>query len=263
MALSNQDIRNIQVAAKIKEIKASQSESVSGKGGVTVERQLLDALVNDHPLHGIHRKCRQERMGSSVLDIARVVSNVSIEGIDENTLSRSFNSDNPPVQTGTSGTEVTRSNSSLSLARISLEAKKLAARVLVSNELLEDWKAGSLPVELLRDVSAQMSIAVDGSLFGDNSLFGGDIKGNTSIADNNVADVASLALSDLTAAKIAAGRIAGEQPEWYLSPSLYDGHITDLLNAAGLPECYTEDGRPRLLGLPVNLCSGISGIPSR
>ncbi len=216
----------------------AQSIGTPDKGGLTVENQLLNALVNDHPLHGAHKKCRQEKMKSDSLAIASIGSSVTISGVTENSV--------------ISDTDVTLSQSVV-------EAKKIAARVVISNELLEDWRAGDLPSELLRDVSAQMSLAIDGSLFGTNSLLGGDIDGNANVASTNVASVSALALADLSTAKVAAGRVNGEQPEWYISPSLFDGHITDLLNFAGLPVCYAEDGRPRLLGLPVNLSGVLAG----
>ncbi len=259
MSLTNKDLRNIQAAAKIEKIRASQSVSVNDKGGLTVEQQLLDALINNHPLHGSHKKCRQEKMKGSSLAVASVASSVTISGIGENSLSNLLNPNPPHEVTGTTGTNVVIPDTDMTFARSVIEAKKLAARVVFSNALLEDWQAGDLPSELLRDVSAQMSLAIDGSLFGTNSLFGGDIAGNVNVASTSVADVSSLALTDLSAAKVAAGRVYGEQPEWYISPSLFDGLITDLLSNAALPMSYTEDGRPRLLGLPVNLSGVLAG----
>ncbi len=239
MALSESDLRNIKNAAKIQKIRASQSEGTNSEGGYTVESQLLGELIVNHPLHGIAKsKCRQVKMDSDVLRVASVVSSVQIEGVSEGD---------------------TISQVDLSVGQLELDVKKLAARIAASNEIVEDWAAGNLPSELLRDVSAQMSVALDGSLFGLNSLFGGDIKGNAGVADLNIASAGALALTDLTAAKVAAGRVNGEEPEWYMLPSLYDGQVSDLLSAAGISQCCSHrDGRPRLLGLPVNLTSGLS-----
>ena len=238
MALSKDDIRNIKVAAKMKELKASQSVGTDNKGGYTVEQLLLNELINSHPMSGAHQKARRVEMKSSSMSVASVLSSVSIEGVSEG---------------------ATINANDITFSSHVLDTKKLGARIVVSNELAEDWKAGDLPSELLRDVSAQLSLAVDGSLFGTNSLMGGDILGDAGVTEVTPVDLASMTLADLNAAKVAAGRVDGEMPEWYLSPTVWDGQVSDLLSAAGIPISYDSQDRPRLLDLPVNLSSGLSG----
>jgi hypothetical protein len=78
----------------------------------------------------------------------------------------------------------------------------------------------------------------------------------------NVADVASIALSDLTAATVSLGNpVVGARNEWYINPTLFHGKIRDLANASGGNTIsHLGDAlRPTLLGYPVNFVNTLPG----
>ena len=153
--------------------------------------------------------------------------------------------------------------SDVTLGQITMNAKKMAALIKMSTEITEDALI-SMADLAMNDIAYGFAIEEDENLFnGKASAINADgIKGDSSVADTNVASVAALALSDLTAATVALGNpVVGARNEWYINPTLYHGAIRDLLNAAGGNTISDLEGgqRPTLLGYPVNFTNVLPG----
>lgn len=153
--------------------------------------------------------------------------------------------------------------SDVTLGQITMNAKKMAALIKMSTEITEDALI-SMADLAMNDIAYGFAIEEDENLFnGKASAINADgIKGDSSVADTNVASVAALALSDLTAATVAIGNpVVGARNEWYINPTLYHGAIRDLLNAAGGNTISDLEGgqRPSLLGYPVNFVNVLPG----
>jgi HK97 family phage major capsid protein len=89
------------------------------------------------------------------------------------------------------------------------------------------------------------------------------IENNDSVNDVNVANLGALALTDFTAC--AAGvdtHVVGARNEWYINPSLFNGAVRDLLNAAGGNNITNIEAgqRPLLLGYPVNFVHTLPAV---
>ena len=153
--------------------------------------------------------------------------------------------------------------SDMTFAQVQLVAKKVAALVKMSTEVVED-SIISMMDTVVQDIAYSIAIAEDQNLFnGVASAINADgIKGDASVADTNVASVSALALDDLTAATVSIGNpIVGARNEWYMNPTLFHGPIRDLVNAAGGNTIRDFEGgqRPSLLGYPVNFVSVLPG----
>ena len=72
-------------------------------------------------------------------------------------------------------------------------------------------------------------------------------------------------MTDLTAAVVAAGQERGLNHQWYFSPTLWNGPIRDLLNAAGGNAISEMTGgvSPSLFGYKVNLVNAMAGAGSK
>jgi HK97 family phage major capsid protein len=135
--------------------------------------------------------------------------------------------------------------------------------VKMSTEVAED-SIISMMDTVIDSIAYSVAIAEDSNLF--NGVAGGintvGIKGDANVADVNVASVAALALTDLTAAQVAIGNpVVGARNEWYINSTLYHGPIRDLVNAAGGNTIRDFEGgqRPLLLGAPVNFVNVLPG----
>ena len=211
----------------------------------TIPAPLSNALINLLEEHGVARQvCRRIVMSQNTWDVPKLNGHVSINY---------------------TGEAQSISSSDVSFGQVSLVAKKMTALSKVSAEMTEDSIVSIMDV-IVQDMALQMAIEEDKNLFlGVNSglLAPADaIKGNSLIAEQTVANVGALALSDLTALTVATGNpIVGARNEWYINPTLFHGPIRDLLLAAGgNTQSVIEGGqRPTLLGYPVNFVNVLDG----
>ena len=130
----------------------------------------------------------------------------------------------------------------------------------MSTEISEDSLI-SMTDTIVRDLAWGFSREEDTNLFTGGSLYAGGIEGDATIADTNVASVAALALTDLTAAVVASGQERGLNPQWYMNATLFNGPVRDLLNAAGGNAIgdISNGVAPTLFGYKVNLVNAMPG----
>lgn len=211
----------------------------------TIPAPLSNALINLIEDYGVARgACKRVVMTQNTWDVPKLNGHVSINY---------------------TGEAQAISSSDVSFGQVSLVAKKMTALSLVSSEMTEDSIISVMDV-IVEDMARQIALEEDKNLF--LGVSGGllgltdAIKGNTAIAERTVADVASIALSDLTALTVASGNpIVGARNEWWINPTLFHGPIRDLLLAAGgNTQSVIEGGqRPTLLGYPVNFVNVLPG----
>ena len=211
----------------------------------TIPAPLSNALINLIEDYGVARgACKRVVMTQNTWDVPKLNGHVSINYTGE---AQSIVADD------------------VSFGQVSLVAKKMTALSLVSSEMTEDSIISVMDV-IVEDMARQIALEEDKNLF--LGVSGGllglsdAIKGNTAIAERTVADVASIALSDLTALTVASGNpIVGARNEWWINPTLFHGPIRDLLLAAGgNTQSVIEGGqRPTLLGYPVNFVNVLPG----
>jgi len=226
---------------KAADFMAAQSEGVDSEGGYTVPTPLASELINLVEEYGVARNvCRRIVMGAPTWTVPKLAGHATVFYPNE-------------------AEAITASD--LTFAQVSLTAQKMAGLVKMSTEISEDSLI-SMTDTIVRDLAWSFAKAEDEALFSGNAnLYSTGIEGDTGIADHNVADVASLALTDLTAAVVAAGQERGLNHEWYMSPTLWNGQVRDILNAAGGNSQADLVGgvRPTLLGYPVNLVNAMKG----
>jgi HK97 family phage major capsid protein len=150
--------------------------------------------------------------------------------------------------------------SDLTFAQVSLTAKKMAGLVKMSTEISEDSLI-SMTDTIVRDLAWGFAKAEDENLFTGGSILANGIEGDALVADTNVASVSALALTDLTAACVAAGQERGLNHKWYMSPTLWNGQVRDLLNAAGgnMDSNLASGVSRSLFGYPVELVNALPG----
>ncbi len=220
---------------------AAQSEGVDSEGGFTVPTPLASELINLIEEYGVARNvCRRIVMGAPTWTVPKLAGHATVFYPNE-------------------AEAITASD--LSFAQVSLTAQKMAGLVKMSTEISEDSLI-SMTDTIVRDLAWSFAKAEDEALFSGNAnLYATGIEGDTGIADHDVTDVASLALTDLTAAVVAAGQERGLNHQWYMSPTLWNGQVRDILNAAGGNSQADLVGgvRPTLLGYPVNLVNAMKG----
>ena len=220
---------------------AAQSEGTDDKGGFTVPTPLASELINLIEEYGVARNvCRRIVMGAPTWTVPKLAGHATVFYPNE-------------------ADAITASD--LTFSQVSLVAQKMAGLVKMSTEISEDSLI-SMTDTIVRDLAWSFAKAEDEALFsGHASLYADGIEGDADIAAHSVADVASLALSDLTATVVAAGQERGLNHEWYMSPTLWNGQIRDILNAAGGNSQADLVGgvRPTLLGYPVNLVNAMKG----
>lgn len=221
--------------------------STDGSAGEsnTIPAPLSNALINLLEEHGVARQvCRRIVMSQNTWDVPKLNGHVSINY---------------------TGEAQAISSSDVSFGQVSLVAKKMTALSKVSAEMTEDSIVSIMDV-IVQDMALQMAIEEDKNLF--LGVSGGlletsaAIKGEGNIAEQTVANVGALSLSDLTALTVATGNpIVGARNEWYINPTLFHGAIRDLLLAAGgNTQSVIEGGqRPTLLGYPVNFVNVLDG----
>lgn len=228
---------------KAKDFMAAQSIGTDSEGGYTVPDPLSANLINLMESYGVARQaCQRIVMSADTWAVPKLASHATVYYPAE----------------AASITE-----SSLSFGVVNLTAVKLAALVKMSSEIVED-SVISMADTAIESIAYAMSTAEDENLF--NGVSGGvlatGIKGNTSVADTNVASVSALALTDLTACSVDIGNpIVGARNEWYMNSTLFHGPVRDLLNAAGGNTLSDLEGgqRPTLLGYPVNFVNVLPG----
>ena len=222
---------------------AQPADRNTGKGIETVPTPLSNALINLLEEYGVARRaCRRIAMSSLTWTVPKVTDHATVSYPDE---------------------AAQISESDVTFGQVQLVAKKIAALVKMSTEVAED-SIISMMDTVIDSIAYSVAIAEDSNLF--NGVAGGintvGIKGDAAVADVNVASVAALALTDLTAATVAIGNpITGARNEWYMNPTLFHGPIRDLLNVAGGNTLADIEGgqRPRLLGYPVNFVNVLPG----
>ncbi len=226
---------------KAADFMAAQSEGVDSEGGFTVPTPLASELINLIEEYGVARNvCRRIVMGAPTWTVPKLAGHATVFYPNE-------------------AEAITASD--LSFAQVSLTAQKMAGLVKMSTEISEDSLI-SMTDTIVRDLAWSFAKAEDEALFSGNAnLYATGIEGDTGIADHDVTDVASLALTDLTAAVVAAGQERGLNHQWYMSPTLWNGQVRDILNAAGGNSQADLVGgvRPTLLGYPVNLVNAMKG----
>jgi len=225
---------------KAKEFMAAQSEGTDSEGGYTVPTPLASELINLVEEYGIARNvCRRVVMGALTWAVPKLLGHSTIFY---------------------PGEAQAISESDLTFGQVSLTAKKMAGLVKMSTEISEDSLI-SMTDTIVRDLAWGFSKEEDENLFTGGNLLSGGIQGDAGIADTNVASVSALALTDLTAAVVAAGQERGLNHQWYMSPTLWNGPVRDLLNAAGGNAIgqITSGVGPSLFGYKVNLVNAMPG----
>ena len=192
-----------------------QSIGTDNKGGFTVPTPLSNALINLLESYGVARQaCRRIVMSAETWSVPKVAGHSTVYYPAE-------------------ASAITASD--MTFSQVQLVAKKIAALVKMSTEVVED-SIVSMMDTVVQDIAYGIAIAEDENLFnGVASAINADgIKGDADVADTNVASVAALTLANLTAATVSIGNpIVGARNEWYVNPTLYHGPIRDLVNAAG------------------------------
>ena len=232
------------VIAEAREFFASQNITTDADGGYTVPSPLSNQLINLLEMYGVAReKMRRVPMGANTLDVPKLgaAGHATVYY---------------PAEEGS----ITESD--LTFSQTTLTCQKVAALVKMSTEITEDSLIGMMDT-VIQSIAYSTAIAEDENLF--NGVTGGvlatGIKGNASVDDTNVASVAALALTDLTACSVGSDQVQGAQNEWYMNPTLFHGQVRDLLNAAGGNTLVNlENGqRPLLFGYPVNFVNAMPG----
>ena len=222
------------------EFMAAQSVGDNDKGGFSVPTPLASELINLVEDYGVARNvCRRIVMGAMTWAVPKLVGHSTVFYPGE-------------------AQAITESD--LTFAQVSLTAKKMAGLVKLSTEIGEDSLI-SMTDTIVRDLAWGFAKAEDENLFTGGSIYTGGIEGDASVADTNVASVAALALTDLTAACVAAGQEKGPSHKWYMSPTLWNGQVRDLLNAAGgnMDSNLAAGVSRSLFGYPVELVNALPG----
>ena len=225
---------------KAQEFMAAQSVGTDDKGGYSVPTPLASELINLVEEYGVARNvCRRIVMGAMTWAVPKLVGHSTIFYPGE-------------------AQAITESD--LTFAQVSLTAKKMAGLVKMSTEIAED-SIISMTDTIVRDLAWGFAKAEDENLFTGGSILANGIEGDALVADTNVASVSALALTDLTAAVVAAGQERGLNHKWYMSPTLWNGQVRDLLNAAGgnMDSNLASGVSPTLFGYPVELVNALPG----
>ena len=229
-----------------KQFMAAQSGGTDNKGGFAVPDPLSNQLINLLEDYGIARQaCQRIVMSSDNWSVPKVTAQASISY---------------------PGEAVALSESDVTFSQVSLSATKLAALVKMSTEISEDAVI-SMVDTVTQSIAYSIAIAEDDNLF--NGVASGvnanGIAGDTSVDDTNVASVAALALTDITACATGIGNpVRGASNSFYLNPTVYHGAVRDLVNAAGGNTIADLEGgqRPLLMGYPVVLTNILPAAPA-
>lgn len=224
---------------KAQDFMAAQSLTNS-EGGFSVPQPLSDQLINLVEEYGHARqRCRRVVMGSTTWSVPKI-------------------SGHSVVYYPAEAAAITESD--LTFSQVTLTAKKMAGLVKMSSEIAEDSIISMLDT-VVEDLAWGFSKAEDDNLFTGGSIYTGGIEGDANVADTNVASVGALALTDLTAMVVASGQERGLNPKFYMNPTLWNGQVRDLLNAAGgNASADVAAGVQRsLFGYEVVLCNAIPG----
>lgn len=221
---------------------AAQSEGDNAKGGFTVPTPLSSELINLVEQYGVARNvCRRIVMGSETWSVPKVVGHTTIYYPAE-------------------AEALTASD--MNFSQVSLTAKKMAGLVKMSTEISED-SIISMTDTIVRDLAWGFSKAEDENLFTGGPIYTGGITGETANVNSatSVVDVPSITLEDLVAVTAGVGQERGLNNKWYMSPTLWNGQVRDLLNAAGgNADTNLAAGVSRsLFGYPVELVNAMSG----
>jgi HK97 family phage major capsid protein len=214
-------------------------------GSYTVPTPLASELINLIEEYGVCRNvCRRIVMGAPTWTVPKLAGHATVFYPNE-------------------AEAITASD--LTFAQVSLTAQKMAGLVKMSTEISEDSLI-SMTDTIVRDLAWSFAKAEDNALFsGHASLYADGIEGDSDIANYDragaLATVGDLAITDLTAAVVAAGQERGLNHQWYMSPTLWNGQVRDILNAAGgnSQADLVAGVRPTLLGYPVNLVNAMKG----
>jgi len=210
------------------EFMAAQSGGTDNKGGFAVPDPLSNQLINLLEDYGIARQaCQRIVMSSDNWSVPKVTAQASISY---------------------PGEAVALSETDVTFSQISLSATKLAALVKMSTEISEDAVI-SMVDTVTQSIAYSIAIAED----------------DASVDDTNVASVAALALTDITACATGIGNpVRGASNSFYLNPTVYHGAVRDLVNAAGGNTIADLEGgqRPLLMGYPVVLTNILPAAPA-
>lgn len=231
---------------KAKEFMAAQSGGTDNKGGFAVPSPLSNQLINLLEDYGVARQyCQRIVMGSDNWAVPKVTAQASVYY--------------PAEAAAITDSDVT-------FSQVTLSAKKMAALVKMSTEISEDAVI-SMTDTLVTSIAYQMALAEDDNLFNGvaSAINANGIAGDSSVDDTNVASLAALALTDLTACVGGIGNpIRGASNAWFINPAVYHSAVRDLANAAGGNTIQSIEGgqQQSLLGYPVVLTSIIPVAPA-
>jgi HK97 family phage major capsid protein len=226
---------------RAQDFMAAQSEGDNAKGGFTVPAPLSSELIDLVEQYGVARNvCRRIVMGSETWSVPKLLGHSTVF----------YPGENQPI-----------TESDLTFGQISLTAKKMAGLVKMSTEVNEDSLI-SMTDTIVRDLAWGFSKAEDENLFTGGSIYTGGIQADAAVnATKDVASVDALSLTDLTDVVVGVGQERGLNNKWYMSPTLWNGQIRDLLNAAGgNADSNLVGGVGRsLFGYPVELVNAMPG----
>jgi len=223
------------------EFMAAQSVGDDDKGGYSVPTPLASELINLVESYGVARMaCRRVVMGAMTWAVPKLVGHSTIF----------YPAEAAPI-----------TESDLTFAQVSLTAKKMAGLVKMSTEISEDSLI-SMTDTIVRDLAWGFAREEDNNLFTGGSIYTGGIEADANVnTSGTVASVGALALTDLTAVVVGAGQERGLNHKWYMSPTLWNGQVRDLLNAAGgnMDSNLASGVSPTLFGYPVELVNAMPG----
>jgi len=226
---------------KAQDFMAAQSVGSDDKGGYSVPTPLASELINLVEDYGVARNvCRRVVMGAMTWAVPKLVGHSTIF----------YPAEAAPI-----------TESDLTFAQVSLTAKKMAGLVKMSTEISEDSLI-SMTDTIVRDLAWGFAKEEDNNLFTGGSIYTGGIEADAGVnTSGTVANVAALALTDLTAVVVGAGQERGLNNKWYMSPTLWNGQVRDLLNAAGgnMDSNLASGVSPTLFGYPVELVNALPG----
>jgi HK97 family phage major capsid protein len=136
----------------------------------------------------------------------------------------------------------------------------------MSTEISEDAVI-SMVDTITQSLALSLATAEDDNLFNGvaSAINATGIAGDALVDDTNVASLAALALTDITACATGIGNpVRGAQNAFFISPTVYHGQIRDLVNAAGGNTIADLEGgqRPLLMGYPVVLTNILPAAPA-
>lgn len=201
-------------------IRNAMSTGDNTLGGFLVPEPMEAAIIELREQYGVARQnCRVWPMADSVTIVPKLAGEVTGYYVGE-------------------GTNITASD--MTVQQVKLDAKKLAAMVVVSSELSED-SVISVAEMVSRSVAYTMAVKEDEALFlGDGtSTYGGIVGLAGALAAGSLVTATSnqtfsaLTFGNFESVVGACKMYSGIQPKWYISNAGWAASMQRLANAAG------------------------------